>query len=169
MWRKRVLVMVGLANALLIVGILGVYSDVWAQPPARVTGGGTVTPGELTQFGIGVTGNKGHFTCLMAGLFTDGGFIDCPGDDCVMIVQGKVTSLDAISDDAASFSGTATVTLSNAYQDALGLPRIVRNVPFSVDVTEGPAGVGTLQLHILGLGIPHSPGPVNSGNINIQP
>lgn len=169
MWHKRFFVMVGLGVTLLIVGFFAFFSVALAQPPARVTGGGTVTPEELTQFGIGVTGNRGHFTCLMAGLFTDGGFIDCPGSDCVMIVQGKVTSLDAVSEDAASFSGTATVILSDAYQEALGLPRIVKDVPFAVDVTEGGAGVGTLQLQIMGQGIPISPGVVNSGYINVQP
>lgn len=156
---------------LLIVGVLALPSVAVAQAPSRVTGGGTVDPGALTQFGFSVTGDTGRFQCLMAGLLDDGegGFIDCPGNDCVMIVSGKVTLLDEVDDDSAKFSGAARVILSDAYQAALGMPRIVMGVPFSVDVTEGGAGVGTLQLHIFGMDIPMSPGTVVSGNIVIQP
>jgi hypothetical protein len=155
---------------LLIVGVLALPSVAVAQAPARVTGGGTVDPGALTQFGFSVTGNTGHFECLMAGLFPGGGpFIPCPGDDCVMIVEGKVTSLDSVTATTANFSGTARVILSDAYQDALGMDRINTGVPFHVHVTEGGAGVGTLQLHIFAMHIPADPGTVNSGNIVIQP
>ena len=55
---------------LLIAGVFVLPSVAVAAPPARVMGGGTVAPGELTQFGFSVTGNTGHFECLMAGLFT---------------------------------------------------------------------------------------------------
>ncbi len=79
--RKKVFTVV---MTLLIVGVLALPSVAVAAPPARVTGGGTVDPGALTQFGFSVTGDTGHFQCLMAGLFTapdpnPAGFMDCPG------------------------------------------------------------------------------------------
>lgn len=176
--KKMIIVTTVMAIALLT--IIGSAPFVSAQSLSRVTGGGTVAPTETTQFGFGVTGTvggaaRGSFTCLMAGLFPGApGFIPCPGDDCVMIVKGKVTSIDEIdttsTPNTAKFSGTARVILSDAYQAMLGMPRIVEDVPFHVHVTEGGAGVGGIQLHIFGMHIPADgvDNTIVSGNIKIQ-
>ncbi len=131
-----------------------------------VTGGGTGTfdadldeDGDIdgSHFGIGViirAGGfaKGHFECLMAG---NADILGLP----LMAVEGKV-SAGSVSDDTATFSGIATVNLGNG--------QIFRGVPFSVTVTAGAAGVGTLQLTVIGAfdGVPGDTSPGN-GNYDL--
>jgi hypothetical protein len=107
-----------------------------AGPRAAIGGGhGTVdgvTP--FSQFGFGVTvaadgRSRGSFNCLMAGAS------QFPGFD-LMAVRGRVTSA-VISGDTATFDGVGMFQTGNQGKS---------EATFHVVVTEGEAGVGTLQL-----------------------
>jgi hypothetical protein len=117
----------------------------------QTTGGGTTTFGQdldgngainLSHFGftavIASDGSaQGHFMCLMAGNAEILGLK-------LMAVQGPVTFGSA---DGTSFGGTATVKVfgGNGQNSAFA------NVPYSVVVTPGGAGVGTLQMTVSGV------------------
>ena len=134
-----------------------------AQGTTRVTGGGTGTfnadldgDGDIdgSQFGMGVIirGDtaRGHFECLMAGRSD---ILGLP----LMAVEGKVDNGTAHADGSLSFSGTASVNLANGH--------IFRDVPFTVRVTAGGPGIGTLQLTVIGA-FDGVPGDTSSGNGN---
>jgi hypothetical protein len=128
-----------------------------AGGPTVVNGGGngslsaTGTP-PFSQFGLGVRilgegATAGHFNCLMAGRSAFPGFQ-------LMAVRGSVATGTATST-TASFSGAGTLL----YNFTGGDSRTQKSdVTFSVNVTEGGPGVGTLQLTVIG--VPFVPGGV---------
>jgi hypothetical protein len=113
-----------------------------------VTGGGTGTfyadldgDGEIdgSHFGFGVVKNPGgsvvgHFMCQMAG---NNDFLGLK----LMLVEGRVSSA-FFTPTSVTFSGTGSVNLANA--------GLFRRVPFTVSVTAGGPGVGTMQLTVVG-------------------
>jgi hypothetical protein len=123
------------------------------SPSVQTTGGGTTT------FGVDLDGNgainsshfgfaaiiandgsaHGHFMCLMAGNAEILGLK-------LMAVQGPVTFG---SPDGTSFGGTATVKVFHAFGN--GRESSFDNVPYSVVVTPGGVGVGTLQMTVSGI------------------
>lgn len=138
-----------------------------------VNGGGTGslnasgTP-PFSQFGMGVRilgggAAAGQFNCLMAGRSAFPGFQ-------LMAVRGSVNAGTATGT-SASFTGTGTLL----YNFTGGDGQTHRaNVTFSVSVTEGGPGAGTLQLTVTG--VPFVPGGVaafppewvSSGQITIH-
>jgi len=128
-----------------------------------ITGGGEGTFGadldgdgdiDGSHFGISVSisgdnAAKGHFNCLMAG---NADILGLP----IMSVQGKVTQgwTDA---NGATFNGSGTVNLGNG--------TMFKDVPFSVTVTAGGPGAGTLRLTVIGA-FDGVPGDTNVGNGN---
>src|SRR5262245_63421913 len=135
-----------------------------AQGAVRVTGGGTGTfnadldgDGDIdgSQFGIGVTmradgSAQGHFLCLMAGRSDILGL-------SLMAVQGPVSTGSDNGNGSVTFSGVGSVNLGNG--------TIFNGIPFTVTVTAGGAGVGTLQLTVIGA-FDGVPGDTNPGNGN---
>ena len=152
-------------------------ANLGAGPLTRVTGGGSGTfgadlddDGEIdgSHFGIGVLiengSASGHFECLMAG---NADILGLP----LMAVEGNVTEGSALgsrswivegsaTERSATFSGVATVNLTNG--------QIFRGVGFIVTVTAGEAGIGTLQLTVIGAfdGVPGDEVPGN-GNYDL--
>jgi hypothetical protein len=144
---KRVL----LAAAVLVsIGALGPASAV-AKAPVVLSGGGTGTfdgihPG--SQFGMGVvfrgTTVQGHFNCVMAGRSAFAGLR-------LMKVAGQVTAGSANpAAGTATFSGVGTLHMNKAKSQ----------VAFTVDVTRGGPGAGTLQLTVNGPPVGLFPLPV---------
>ena len=153
--------------ALLAIVVLPA-SPALGQPVVHVTGGGAGTfsqdldgDGDIdgSRFGIGVVladGGvaEGHFECLMAGASD---ILGLP----LMAVEAKVT--DGSADPqagTASFGGVARVNLANG--------TIFRDVPIQVEVREGPAGVATMRLTVIGAfdGVPGDQIPSN-GNYDL--
>jgi len=124
-----------------------------ASPSVQTTGGGTTTFGadldgngaiNSSHFGFAaVIANDGsahgHFMCLMAGNAEILGLK-------LMAVQGPVAFGSA---DGTRFGGTATVKVFHAFGN--GRESILENVPYSVVVAPGGAGVGTLQMTVSGV------------------
>jgi len=149
------------AAVLFTVGALGPATAV-AGGPVVLSGGGTGTfdgihPG--SQFGMGVVFRggtvRGHFNCVMAGRS------DFPGLR-LMKVGGRVTtgSVDPAAG-TATFSGVGTLHMNEAKSQ----------VAFTVDVTRGGPGVGTLQLTVDGPPVGLFPLPVEhvaSGQISVH-
>jgi hypothetical protein len=132
-----------------MIAALCVVAAGFAFPAAAagpsVTGGGTTAD---TGFAFAITGNSGHFECLMPGL---------------MNVQATVTGA-TVSVGSAGFEGTATVTLPAG--NPLGLaPGKIGPAPFAATATAGGPGVGTLDLKIMGMDFP---GTVEHGQITIH-
>jgi hypothetical protein len=129
-----------------------------------VSGGGQGTFGtdldgdgdiDGSHFGMGVSifGNNvanGHFECNMAG---NADILGLP----LMAVEGKVANGSVNADGSVIFSGVATVNLGKGV--------IFKDVPFSVTVTWGGPGVGTLTLTVIGA-FDGVPGDTNVGNGN---
>jgi hypothetical protein len=138
------------AAVLLTVGALGPATAV-AGAPVVVSGGGTATfdgihPG--SQFGMGVVFRgrtvQGHFNCVMAGRSAFAGLR-------LMKVDGQVTAGSAnAAAGTATFSGVGTLHMNNAKSQ----------VAFSVNVTRGGPGTGTLQLTVNGPPVGLFPLPV---------
>src|SRR5438105_8941437 len=126
------------AAVLLTVGVLGPATAV-AGAPVVLSGGGTGTfdgihPG--SQFGMGVVFRggtvQGHFNCVMAGRSAVAGLR-------LMKVDGQVTAGSAnTAAGSAIFSGMGTLHMNNAKS----------HVAFTVKVTRGGPGAGTLQLTV---------------------
>jgi len=128
-----------------------------------VTGGGQGTfktdldgDGDIdgSHFGISVSisadnSAKGHFNCLMAGNADILGL-------AIMSVEGKVSNGSGDTN-GATFNGTGTVNL--------GKGTMFKDVPFSVTVTPGGRGTGTLRLTVIGA-FDGVPGDTNVGNGN---
>jgi len=124
-----------------------------AAKVTRITGGGTTTFGvdldgdgdiDGSHFGfaavIAADGSAhGHFTCLMAG---NANFLGLR----LMAVQGTVTHGSA---DGRSFGGIATVKVLNAFGP--GQSSIFSGIAYSVSVTPGGPGTGTMQLTVFGI------------------
>ena len=124
-----------------------------ASAAVHAAGGGTTTFGvdldgdglvNLTHFGFTAVISpdhtaQGHFTCLMAG---NAVFLGLK----LMAVQGRVTAGEP---DGTSFGGTATVKVLQAFGN--GQASFLQNVPYSVTISPGGPGVGTLQLTVHGV------------------
>jgi hypothetical protein len=136
-----------------------------ARPSVQTTGGGTTTFGadldgngaiNLSHFGFAAViasdgSAHGHFMCLMAGNAEILGLK-------LMAVQGPVTFGSA---DGTRFGGTATVKVFGGN----GHNSVFANVPYSVVVAPGGAGVGTLKMTVYGV-FDGVPGDDISGNGN---
>ena len=149
------------AAVLFTIGVVGPATAV-AGAPVVLSGGGTGTfdgihPG--SQFGMGVVFRggtvQGHFNCVMAGRSAFAGLR-------LMKVGGQVTA--GVVDPAAgtaTFSGVGTLHMNDAKSQ----------VAFTVDVTRGGPGVGTLQLTVDGPPVGLFPLPVEhvaSGQISVH-
>jgi hypothetical protein len=159
---KRLLVL------LVLLAIALPASPALGQPVVHVTGGGAGTfaqdldgDGDIdgSRFGIGVViaeGGvaEGHFECLMAGASD---ILGLP----LMAVEAKVAigSADPRAG-TASFDGVARVNLANG--------TVFSGVPIQVEVREGPAGVATMRLTVIGAfdGVPGDQIPSN-GNYDL--
>jgi hypothetical protein len=133
---------------LIVAGVLLSAGPSRAAQPEIVTGGGTGTfnadldgDGEIdgSHFGFTVVngpGNsvRGHFMCQMAG---NADFLGLN----LMLVEGLVDTAD-FSAISVSFGGVANINLGNG--------TVIRGKRFSVTVTEGGPGAGTMQLTVIG-------------------
>jgi hypothetical protein len=160
---KRLLVLLGSLAIVLLPA-----SPALGQPLVHVTGGGAGTfsrdldgDGDIdgSRFGIGVViaeGGvaEGHFECLMAGASD---ILGLP----LMAVEATVTAGSADPQaGTAAFGGVARVNLANG--------TIFSGVPIQVEVTSGPAGIGTMRLTVIGAfdGVPGDQIPSN-GNYDL--
>ena len=160
---RRLFVLLGLLAIVLLPA-----SPALGQPEVHVTGGGAGTfaqdldgDGDIdgSRFGIGVLIGEGgvaagHFECLMAGASD---ILGLP----LMAVEAKVTAGSADPQaGTVSFGGVARVNLANG--------TIFRGVPIQVAVREGPAGVATMRLTVIGAfdGVPGDQIPSN-GNYDL--
>jgi hypothetical protein len=137
----------------------------WATPmhataPSIVTGGGTGTFGadldgdgdiDGSHFGFAVVKGpgdsvRGHFMCQMAG---NADFLGLK----LMLVEGRISSALFNSNGSVTFSGRGSVSLANG--------TVFRGVPFTVVVTPGGPGTGTMQLTVSGAfdGVPGDTDP----------
>jgi hypothetical protein len=117
--------------------------------PQMVTGGGTGTfnadldgDGDIdgSHFGFAVlegpdASARGHFMCQMAG---NADFLGLK----LMLVEGRVSSASFNADESVTFSGRGSVNLADG--------NIFRGVPFTVSVSAGGPGIGTMQLTVIG-------------------
>jgi hypothetical protein len=124
-----------------------------AAKVTRVTGGGTTTFGvdldgdgdiDGSHFGFAAViaadeSAHGSFTCLMAG---NADFLGLR----LMAVQGPVTHG---SPDGRTFGGIAMVKVLNAFGP--GRSSILTGIPYTVTVTPGGPGTGTMQLTVWGV------------------
>ena len=120
-----------------------------AAGPTMVTGGGSGTfyadldgDGDIdgSHFGFAViqgpgSSARGHFMCQMAG---NADFLGLK----LMQVDGRISSASFHPDGSVAFSGGGSVNLANG--------TVFRGVPFTVSVTAGGPGVGTIQLIVIG-------------------
>jgi hypothetical protein len=148
---------------LVAVAILLCLGPTRAAQPSIVTGGGTGTfnadldgDGEIdgSHFGFAVVNTQGssasgHFMCQMAG---NKHFLGLK----LMLVEGRVSSA-FFTPTSVTFSGTGSVNLANG--------TVFRDVPFTVTVSPGGPGVGTMQLTVIGL-FDGVPGDTISGDNN---
>jgi len=137
-------------------------TGVSAGAPVVVSGGGTGTfdgvhPGSQFGFIATVRGGsvQGQFNCVMAGRSAFSGLR-------LMKVEGQVTagSVD-VAAGTATLSGTATLHMNNA----------MSQVAFTVQVTSGGPGQGTLQLTVNGPPVGLFPLPVEkvaTGQITLR-
>jgi hypothetical protein len=149
--------------ALTLTVALTLATPVGATPAHAATvrhidGGGTAT---ISQFGLGVMvrpdgSASGHFLCLMAG--RTAGVV--PGNGHSMVVSGQVTAAVLKSETSATLWGTARVLLDG---QTLGT-----GVAFSVEVSAGGPGQGTLQLNLSGMGILLPVEDILSGQISMH-
>ena len=133
---------------IVVAAILLWFSPIRAAAPSTVTGGGTGTfyadldgDGEIdgSHFGFAVVKNPGgavhgHFMCQMAG---NKDFLGLK----LMLVEGRVSS---------AFFTPASVTLSGSGSVNLANGTVFRGIPFTVAVSAGRPGVGTMQLTVIG-------------------
>ena len=149
------------AAILFTIGVFGPATAV-ARAPVVVSGGGTGTfdgvhPG--SQFGMGIVFRgatvRGHFNCVMAGRSAFAGLR-------LMKVDGQVTAGSAsAATGAATFSGVGTLHMNNGKSQ----------VSFTVKVTRGGPGAGTLQLTVNGPPVGLFPLPVEhvaTGQISVH-
>jgi hypothetical protein len=149
------------AAVLFSIGVLGPATAV-AGAPVVLSGGGTGTfdgihPG--SQFGMGVVFQggsvRGHFNCVMAGRSAFAGLR-------LMKVDGQVSAGSADpAAGTATFSGIGTLHMNGA----------TSQVAFTVNVTGGGPGSGTLQLTVNGPPVGLFPLPVEhvaTGQISVH-
>jgi len=134
-----------IAAAVIVIGV----GPTLTAGPTMVTGGGTGTfnadldgDGEIdgSHFGFGViktagASARGHFMCQMAG---NADFLGLK----LMQVEGRISSASFSGQGSLTFSGSGNVNLANGV--------VFKGVAFTVSVTAGGAGVGTLQLTVIG-------------------
>jgi hypothetical protein len=155
------LVLTTTAAVLLMLAALAPGSAI-ARAPVVVSGGGTgtfdgVNPG--SQFGMGVVFRggpvQGQFNCVMAGRSAFDGLR-------LMKVSGQVSGGSVhLATGTATFSGVGTLQMDNAKSQ----------VAFTVDVTAGGPGAGSLQLTVNGPPVGLFPLPVEhvaTGRISIH-
>jgi hypothetical protein len=120
-----------------------------AAAPMMVTGGGTGTfgadlddDGEIdgSHFGFAVIKGaggsaRGHFMCQMAG---NADFLGLK----LMHVEGRILTASFGADGGVTFTGSGRVNLANG--------TVFTRVPFTVSVTAGGPGLGTMQLTVIG-------------------
>jgi hypothetical protein len=151
-----------LVGTLLVVAAVLSPLHAAAQPLARVNGGGTATgPDTSSQFGMGIAVRadgsvSGDFNCVMAGRSAMPGL-------SLMAVRGQPTSA-TITSGSATFSGVGTLIMKNAQG---GAPEVMTGMDFTVAVTPGGAGVGTLSLSVPAASFSMSE-VVSSGQIRIH-
>src|SRR5439155_9906874 len=139
-----------LAVIVLVVSLLAPTGAV-ARAPVVLSGGGTGTfdgvhPG--SQFGMSAIFRggsvQGHFNCVMAGRSAFAGLK-------LMKVDGQIAAGSVnVGAGTATFNGTATLHMNNA----------TSQVAFTVHVTQGGPGQGTLQLTVNGPPVGLFPLPV---------
>ena len=128
---------------------LAAFGSRGSAGPTKATGGGTGTfnadldgDGDIdgSHFGFAVikgpgSSARGHFMCQMAG---NADFLGLK----LMQVEGRISSASFNTDGSVTFSGSGSVNLANG--------TVFRGVAFTVSVTGGGPGVGTLQLTVIG-------------------
>jgi hypothetical protein len=134
------------------LGILLLLGAALAAPAQAATGSsihGGGSASDMTRFALAISGGTGHFECLMPAMMT---------------VEATVTGIDTISETAASFHGSASVTLST--HNPFGLPAgpMARGVPFTASVTAGGPGTGFVDLTIMGMDFA---GTVEHGQVSV--
>ena len=126
----------------LVLALAAFPVPVAAGGPTSVNGGGiAVGPDSASQFGMDVNlasdgSVSGDFNCVMAGRSAKPGLSD-------MTVRGRVTS-GSITSGAVTFAGVGTLNMNSSQTSK---PEIM-TVTFSVTVTAGGRGVGTLALDV---------------------
>jgi hypothetical protein len=147
--------------ALLLVAITMSPVFAAAGAPTHVDGGGTAAgPDTSSQFGMGVTiagdgSVSGHFNCVMAGRSAMPGLSD-------MTVRGSVMWA-SVTSGSVTFGGTGTLNMKFAQSGE----RETMTVAYSVMVTPGGAGVGTLALTVPAAAFAMAE-TVSSGQISIH-
>src|SRR5262249_41665817 len=120
-----------------------------AGVPRMLTGGGAGTfnsdldgDGDIdgSHFGVAVlegpgASARGHCMCQMAG---NADFLGLK----LMLVEGRVSTASFDADESVTFTGVGSVNLANG--------TVFRGVPFTVSVTAGGPGIGTMQLTVIG-------------------
>jgi len=149
---------------LVVAAVLFYTTPTPAAAPTMVTGGGTGTfnadldgDGDIdgSHFGFAVlkgpgASARGHFMCQMAG---NADFLGLK----LMQVEGRISSASFNANGTVTFSGSGSVNLANG--------TVFRGVPFTVSVTAGGRGTGTMQLTVIGA-FGGTPGDTVSGDGN---
>jgi hypothetical protein len=155
--------LIPLSVVMLLVAITMSPLPVAARAPTHIDGGGTAVGSDTSsQFGMGVTvagdgSVSGHFNCVMAGRSAMPGLSD-------MTVRGPVTYASlSVTPGKATFGGVGTLNMKFAQGGA----RETMTVDYSVTVTTGGAGVGTLALAVPAASFSMSE-TVTSGHISIH-
>jgi hypothetical protein len=124
----------------LLVAVMLTPFPAVAQAPSHVDGGGNAAgPDTASQFGMGINvasngSVSGQFNCVMAGKSAMDGLSD-------MTVRGSVTSA-TITPAGVTFGGVGTLNMKSTQSSS----RETMTVAYSVTVTPGGPGVGTLAL-----------------------
>ena len=137
----------------LLPGLLLVMAEMTAPAQAAsgpsIHGGGSAA--DMTRFALAIDNGVGHFECLM------------PAE---MTVEASVTGVDSATTTAASFHGTAQVTLGGKNPFGLSSGPMARNEPFTASVLAGGPGSGLVDLEIMGMSFR---GTVVHGQVSITP
>lgn len=146
-------------NVLCVIRItaLATILSVWAvlpglalaSPGGMISGGGSAS--DMTRFALAITNGEGHFECLMPAMMT---------------VEATVTGVDTMNTTAATFHGTAQVTLAKANPFGLPAGPMVKGQSFTASVRSGGPGVGFVDLEIMGMSFK---GTVEHGQVTIGP
>ena len=143
-----------IASAGTLIVLTALLLGVARAVPARAASGPSIAGGgsasDMTRFALAIRSGTGHFECLMP---------------AVMTVEATVTGVDSATSTAASFHGTATVTL--AAGTPFGPPGpVARGASFTASVLAGGPSTGYVDLEILGMSFK---GTVTHGQISITP
>jgi hypothetical protein len=105
----------------------------------------------MTRFAVAISDGVGHFECLMP---------------AAMTVEAQVTGVDTATAAAATFHGTAQVTLAGKNPFGLLSGPLARDVPFTATVRAGGPGSGFVDLEIMQMSFK---GTVLHGQVRISP